>query len=277
MVSRLSCILFVLMFALLKCGRSLRLGAHFGRCKPTPQNVLFATKKIATNRDTWESAGEGKTLVIVESPAKARTIQKFVDDSYIIDYSAGHIRDLPTKATQNPTHVPTVVSKMISLTTASLGIDVHDNFKPLYVNSPEKADLIKRLKGQAKVASRILLATDEDREGEAISWHLLETIKPTVPYKVCSSHYTSTETIPLHLDSVQSILFCFHSVRCFTRSPKMPFLRHSRILENYTWIWCRARKPGESSTASQASLFLLCSGGECNLYTLVVTSAPLVD
>eukprot|EP01032_Pedospumella_encystans_P032740 gene32740-36969_t len=170
------------MFALLKCGRSLRLGAHFGRCKPTPQNVLFATKKIASD-NTWENASKGKTLVIVESPAKARTIQKFVDDSYIIDYSAGHIRDLPTKVTQNPTHVPTVVSKMISLTSASLGIDVHDNFKPLYVNSPEKADLIKRLKGQAKVASRILLATDEDREGEAISWHLLETIKPTVPYK----------------------------------------------------------------------------------------------
>ena len=208
MVSRLSCILFVLMFALLKYGRSLRLGAHFGRCKPTPQNVPFATKKIASDI-TWESASKGKTLVIVESPAKARTIQKFVDDSYIIDYSAGHIRDLPTKATQNPTHVPSVVSKMISLTSASLGIDVHNNFKPLYVNSPEKADLIKRLKGQAKVASRILLATDEDREGEAISWHLLETIKPTVPYKVCSFHYTGTETIPLRLDSVQCILFIF--------------------------------------------------------------------
>jgi len=191
MISGSSCVLFVLMFAWLKYGRSLRLGAHFGRCKATPQSVLFATKKVA-NENTWESASKGKTLVIVESPAKARTIQKFVDDSYIIDYSAGHIRDLPTKVTQNPTHIPAVVSKMMSLTTSSLGIDVHDNFKPLYVNSPEKADLIKRLKGQAKLASRILLATDEDREGEAISWHLLETIKPTVPYKVCSFCATIT-------------------------------------------------------------------------------------
>lgn len=156
------------------------MGAHFGRCKVNPQTVLFATKKVVHD-GTWEGASIGKTLVIVESPAKARTIQKFVDDSFIIDYCAGHIRDLPTKVTA---HKGAIVSKVMSLTASSLGIDVHDNFKPLYVNSPDKADLIKRLKSQMKVASRILLATDEDREGEAISWHLLETLKPTVPYKV---------------------------------------------------------------------------------------------
>jgi len=178
-------IILLVMLALAKFGHTFRLNVRFGRAKVTPQSTLFATKKGAGNANDWASASKEKTLVIVESPAKARTIQKYVDsDSFVIDFCAGHIRDLPTKADQTPEYKGRVVCKDIYLTASSLGVDVHDNFKPLYVNSADKSDLIRRLQSEAKAATRIIFATDEDREGEAISWHLLEVLKPKVPYKV---------------------------------------------------------------------------------------------
>lgn len=187
---RQSVLLLLLMFALAKYGHAFRLGGRFGRTKLTLQSTLFATKKASISAKDWESASKAKTLVIVESPAKARTIQKYVDsDSFVIDFCAGHIRDLPTKADQTPEYKGRMVCKEISLTASSLGVDVYDNFKPLYVNSRDKADLIKRLQTEAKSATRIIFATDEDREGEAISWHLLEVLKPKVPYKVSSSSF----------------------------------------------------------------------------------------
>ena len=184
------------MLALAKYGHTFRLGGRFGRTKFTPQSTLFATKKPTLNTNDWASASKEKTLVIVESPAKARTIQKYVDsNSFVIDFCAGHIRDLPTKADQTPQYKGRVVCKDISLTASSLGVDVHDNFKPLYVNSADKTDLIKRLQSEAKTATRIIFATDEDREGEAISWHLLEVLKPKVPYKVRYTLRVYTRTL----------------------------------------------------------------------------------
>ncbi|MEK7165142.1 MAG: type I DNA topoisomerase, partial [Patescibacteria group bacterium] len=96
-------------------------------------------------------------LVIVESPTKAKTISKFLGKAYTIKSSFGHIRDLPKK---------------------DMGIDVNDNFAPTYVVPKDKADTVAELKKLAKKAEYIYFATDEDREGEAIAWHLVETLKP---------------------------------------------------------------------------------------------------
>ncbi|MFT4970483.1 MAG: DNA topoisomerase-1 [Chitinophagales bacterium] len=96
-----------------------------------------------------------KKLVIVESPSKAKTIQKYLGDDYIIESSYGHVRDLPKK---------------------DISIDVKNNFEPNYVVSDDKKDIVKKLKKLAKEVDEVLLATDEDREGEAISWHLCEIL-----------------------------------------------------------------------------------------------------
>jgi DNA topoisomerase-1 len=135
------------------------------------------------NTETSKS-NQGKILVIVESPAKAKTIQKFLPDEYIVDYCAGHIRNLPSSGSILPDeYKKKVISKELNLRANYLGIDVYDNFKPFYVTASGKDDRLQKLINQAKKCSMILLATDEDREGEAISWHLLECLKPTVPHK----------------------------------------------------------------------------------------------
>ena len=116
----------------------------------------------------------GKALVIVESPAKARTIGKFLGKGYIVEASIGHVRDLPQGAKQIP-------AKYKGESWAYLGVNVDDNFQPVYVVPPGKTQHINKLKGLLKESTALYLATDEDREGEAISWHLLELLKPKVP------------------------------------------------------------------------------------------------
>ena len=103
-----------------------------------------------------------KGLVIVESPSKIKTLKKFLGKEYAIGASVGHIRDLPKN---------------------DLGVDIDNNFKANYIPSPDKAKVIKELKTQLKNAETIYIATDPDREGEAIGWHLIETLKPKVPVK----------------------------------------------------------------------------------------------
>ncbi len=117
-----------------------------------------------------------KPLVIVESPAKARTIAGFLGDDYVVESSIGHIRDLPRNAADVP---PAYKGEPW----ARLGVDVDNDFKPLYIVSPEKRDQVRRLKALLKDASELYLATDEDREGESIAWHLLEVLAPRVPVK----------------------------------------------------------------------------------------------
>jgi DNA topoisomerase-1 len=117
-----------------------------------------------------------KRLVIVESPAKARKIADFLGPGYVVEASMGHIRDLPRNASDVP-------SGYEGVPWARLGVNVDDGFKPLYVVSPDRRKQITRLKQLAKEVDEVFLATDEDREGEAIAWHLLETIKPRVPVK----------------------------------------------------------------------------------------------
>ncbi len=129
-----------------------------------------------------------KPLVIVESPAKARTIASFLGDDYFVESSVGHIRDLP----RSKKDVPEAYKAQ---KWASDGVDVDNGFKPLYIVSPDKKDKVRELKALLKDASEIYLATDEDREGEAISWHLLETLSPKVPVKRMVFHEITRDAI----------------------------------------------------------------------------------
>ena len=115
-----------------------------------------------------------KSLVIVESPAKAKTIERYLGSDYVVEASVGHIRDLPAKATEVP-----AVYKGESW--ANLGIDVDNDFKALYVVTERAKKQVAKLKKLLKSSDGLYLATDEDREGEAIAWHLLEVLNPQVP------------------------------------------------------------------------------------------------
>ena len=117
-----------------------------------------------------------KRLVIVESPAKAKTISGYLGPGYVVEASLGHVRDLP----RNAADVPLKYKKE---PWARLGVDVDNGFTPLYVVSADRKSQIAKLTKLAKEVDEVYLATDEDREGEAIAWHLLETIKPKVPVK----------------------------------------------------------------------------------------------
>ncbi len=114
------------------------------------------------------------SLVIVESPAKARTIGRFLGDDFVVEASIGSIRDLEPKG---------------------LAVDIDDGFKPTYVVPPDKRDVVKRLKAALKQADQVYLATDEDREGEAIAWHLAEVLKPTVPTRRMVFHEITRQAI----------------------------------------------------------------------------------
>ena len=117
------------------------------------------------------TAAAPKRVVIVESPTKATTIARFLDDSYAVESSRGHIRDLPNKASEIP-------KAYQAEPWARLGIDVDNDFKPLYVLNSAKRDTVRELKRLVATADELYLATDEDREGEAIAWHLLEVLSP---------------------------------------------------------------------------------------------------
>ncbi len=123
-------------------------------------------------------AGNGsvRRLVIVESPTKARKLAGYLGSSYIVESSRGHIRDLPRAAADVP-------AKFKSEPWARLGVNVDADFEPLYIISPEKKSTVTELKGLLKDVDELYLATDGDREGEAIAWHLLETLKPRIPVK----------------------------------------------------------------------------------------------
>jgi DNA topoisomerase-1 len=117
-----------------------------------------------------------KPLIIVESPAKARTISRFLGSDYAVESSIGHIRDLPSTAAEIP-------AKYKKQPWARLGVDVENDFAPLYVIPKGKKQQVDKLKKQIKSADELYLATDEDREGEAIAWHLVEVLQPKCPVK----------------------------------------------------------------------------------------------
>lgn len=118
--------------------------------------------------------GSTQKLVIVESPTKARTIRKYLGPGYRVEASMGHIRDLPANASE----IPAAYKKE---SWARIGVNTDDDFKPIYVVSKDKKSVVTELKKALKDADELYIATDEDREGEAIGWHLLEVLKPKVP------------------------------------------------------------------------------------------------
>jgi DNA topoisomerase I len=138
-------------------------------------------------RATAKRAG-GKSLVIVESPAKARTISKYLGGKYTVEASIGHIRDLPQGAKELP-------QEYKGEKWAYLGVNVHDNFTPVYIVPSEKKSQVSKLKQLLKESAELFLATDEDREGEAISWHLCEVLKPKVPVRRLVFHEITKDAI----------------------------------------------------------------------------------
>jgi len=140
----------------------------------------------------------GKSLVIVESPAKARTIAGYLGDGFVVESSIGHIRDLPQKAAE----IPAALKKE---PWARLGVNVEADFEPLYVETPDKKKKISELRQGLKHADELLLATDEDREGEAIAWHLVQVLKPKVPVRRMVFHEITRDAIRHALDDTRDI------------------------------------------------------------------------
>jgi DNA topoisomerase-1 len=134
-----------------------------------------------------------KPLVIVESPAKAKTIAGFLGGEFVVESSIGHIRDLPRNAADVP-------AEYKGQAWARLGVDVDNDFKPLYVVAREKKQQVQKLKALLKDASELYLATDEDREGESIAWHLLEVLSPRVPVKRMVFHEITRGAIERAVD-----------------------------------------------------------------------------
>jgi DNA topoisomerase-1 len=129
-----------------------------------------------------------KPLVIVESPAKARTIAKILGKDFVVESSIGHIRDLPATAAEIP-------AAYKSEDWARLGVDIGNDFKPLYVVPRNKKQQVTKLKGLLKKASEVYVATDEDREGESIAWHLVEVLSPSVPVKRMVFHEITSQAV----------------------------------------------------------------------------------
>ncbi len=139
-----------------------------------------------------------KALVIVESPAKAKTISGYLGAGFTVESSIGHIRDLPSRAAEVP-------KAYKSEPWARLGIDVDNGFKPLYVVNSDKHQQIRRLKSLLAEAEELYLATDEDREGEAIAWHLLEVLNPRVPVKRMVFHEITRPAITAAVQSPREL------------------------------------------------------------------------
>jgi len=143
-------------------------------------------------------ANGGSKLVIVESPAKARTIAGFLGKGYVVESSIGHIRDMPDKAAEIP-------AKYRKEAWARLGVDVDHDFQPLYVVNSDKKQQVAKLKQLLKNADELYLATDEDREGEAIAWHLKEELRPRVPTRRMVFHEITPEAISRAIASPRDV------------------------------------------------------------------------
>ncbi len=139
-----------------------------------------------------------KRLVIVESPAKARTIAGYLGPDFVVESSIGHIRDLPDSAAEIP-------EKLKGEAWARLGVNVEQDFEPLYVVDADKKKKVAELKKELKDADELLLATDEDREGEAIAWHLQEVLQPKVPVRRMVFHEITREAIQRALDETRDV------------------------------------------------------------------------
>lgn len=140
-----------------------------------------------------------KRLVVVESPTKARTISKYLpQEQFRVEASMGHVRDLPASASQIPESVK-------GKSWARLGVNVEDGFEPLYVIPPDKKKIVRELKTALKDADELFIATDEDREGESIGWHLVQVLNPKIPVRRMVFHEITQEAILNALDNTREI------------------------------------------------------------------------
>ena len=164
-----------------------------GTKTPARAGGAKASKGAAVTGD-----GRGTKLVIVESPSKARTIAGYLGQGYVVESSVGHIRDMPDSAADIP-------AKYKGEPWARLGVNVDDNFQALYVVHSDKRQQVSKLKSLLKDADELFLATDEDREGEAIAWHLLEELKPKVPTSRMVFHEITPEAIARAIANPQQL------------------------------------------------------------------------
>jgi DNA topoisomerase-1 len=139
-----------------------------------------------------------KSLVIVESPTKAKTITKFLGKDFVVRASMGHVRDLPENAGEVP-------AKHKKEAWARLGVNIDQNFEPIYVVPKNKKDQVKELQDLLKNSDTLYLATDEDREGESISWHLREVLKPKIPTRRLVFHEITKDAILHSLENAREI------------------------------------------------------------------------
>ena len=139
-----------------------------------------------------------RKLVIVESGTKAKKIQQYLGKDYVVEASVGHIRDLPRGAADVP-------AKYKGESWARLGVDVDNQFMPLYIVTPEKKAKVAELRDALKTVDELVLATDHDREGEAIAWHLLETLKPTVPVRRMVFHEITEPAIRAAMENLRDL------------------------------------------------------------------------
>jgi DNA topoisomerase-1 len=144
------------------------------------------------------TTNKGRKLVIVESPAKAKTIAGYLGGDYVVESSVGHVRDLPHSAAEVP-------AAQKQEPWARLGVNVDQDFEPLYVVDPKKKNVVTSLREKLKGADELLIATDEDREGEAIAWHLVELLKPQVPVRRMVFHEITRGAIERALDETREI------------------------------------------------------------------------
>ena len=138
-----------------------------------------------------------RRLVIVESPAKARTIAGYLGPDFVVESSVGHIRDLPERASEIP--------KEQRAKYGTLGVAIDEGFEPYYVVDPDKKRIVADLKRKLKDADELLLATDEDREGEAIAWHLLQELRPKVPVRRMVFHEITRAAIERALEETRDV------------------------------------------------------------------------
>ena len=143
------------------------------------------------------SRAMSKKLVIVESPAKAKTIAGYLGGDFVVESSIGHIRDLPNRASDVP--------KEMRAKYGTMGVAIEDGFEPYYIVDPDKKRIVTELRRKLKDADELLLATDEDREGEAIAWHLLEELKPKVPVRRMVFHEITREAIQRALGETREV------------------------------------------------------------------------
>jgi DNA topoisomerase I len=165
------------------------------KTSPTPRRGSSRGKASAGADSTANGA---RRLVIVESPTKARTIGGYLGKDYVVESSIGHIRDMPGSAADIP-------DKLKKEPWARLGVNIDADFEPLYVVNADKRQQVSKLKQLLKNADELLLATDEDREGEAIAWHLVEELKPKVPTKRMVFHEITPEAIAAAVASPRDI------------------------------------------------------------------------